>query len=147
MAWESHLSARTGFSSSLIGSEVPAETERAEVVRCPRRPTTRTIPAYLRAHETTPDRIPTTPPRMSACETKKETLIAWLHCARRAAQTVCSEPITKGTSRAKHRTISRACLPRGLSRGLSALRWESSITRTPHERGPRRVSAPPRRKF
>ena len=34
MAWESHLSARTGFSSSLIGSEVPAEMERVEVVRC-----------------------------------------------------------------------------------------------------------------
>ena len=49
MAWESHLSARTGFSSSLIGSEVPAEMERVEVVRCPRRPTTRTLPAYLRA--------------------------------------------------------------------------------------------------
>ena len=47
MAWESHLSARTGFSSSLIGSEVPAEMERAEVVRCPRRPTTRTLPACI----------------------------------------------------------------------------------------------------
>ena len=49
MAWESHLSARTGFSSSLIGSEVPTEMERAEVVRCPRRltTTTRTLPAYL----------------------------------------------------------------------------------------------------
>ena len=30
MAWESHLSARTGFSSSLIGSEVPAEMERSD---------------------------------------------------------------------------------------------------------------------
>ena len=49
IAWESHLSARTGFSSSLIGSEVPAEMERVEVVRCPRRPTSRTLPAYLRA--------------------------------------------------------------------------------------------------
>ena len=30
MAWESNpMSARTGFSSSLIGSEVPAEMERA----------------------------------------------------------------------------------------------------------------------
>ena len=67
---------------------------------------------------------------MSACETKEETLIAWLHCACRAAQTICSEPITKGTSRAKHRTISRACLPRGLPRGPSALRWESAIIRT-----------------
>ena len=84
MAWGSHLSARTGFSSVLAGSEVPAETERAEVVRCPRRPTTRTISAYLRAHETTPDRVPTTPPRISACETNKEIIIAWLHCARRA---------------------------------------------------------------
>ena len=49
MAWDSHLSARTGFSSSLIDSEVPAEMERVEVVRCPRRPTTQTLPAYLRA--------------------------------------------------------------------------------------------------
>ena len=50
MAWEPHLSARTGFSSSWVGSEVPAEMERAEVVvRCPRRPTTRTLLAYLRA--------------------------------------------------------------------------------------------------
>ena len=62
MAWELHLSARTGFSSSLIGSEVPAETERPEVESCPRRPTTRTTSAYLRAHETTPDRILTPPP-------------------------------------------------------------------------------------
>ena len=38
MAWDSHLSARTGFSSSLIDSEVPAEMERVEVVRCPRTP-------------------------------------------------------------------------------------------------------------
>ena len=62
MAWESHLSARTGFSSSLIGSEVPAEMERAEVVRCPRRPTTRTLPAYLRAQYTTSDQTSTTTP-------------------------------------------------------------------------------------
>ena len=45
MALESHLSARAGFSSSLIGSEVPAGKKRSEVVRCPRRPTTRTISA------------------------------------------------------------------------------------------------------
>ena len=47
------------------------------------------------------------------------------HCStaldeRRAAQTGRSGPITKGTARAKYRTISRACLPRGLPRGLSS---------------------------
>ena len=47
MAWESHLSAWTGFSSSSIDSEMPAEMERAKAVRCPRRPITRTLPAYL----------------------------------------------------------------------------------------------------
>ena len=62
MAWEPHLGARTSFPSSLIGSEVPAEMERAEVVRCPRRPTTRTFPAYLRAQYTISDQTSTTPP-------------------------------------------------------------------------------------
>ena len=81
MAWESHLSARIGFSSSLIGLKVPAKTERSEVVRSyaalvARRPTTttRTISTYLRPHETTPDRIPTTPRKWAPARLKKRHL-------------------------------------------------------------------------
>ena len=39
-------------------------------------------------------------------------------------------PIATGNSRAKHRTISSACVGRGLPRGLNVLRWQHAITRT-----------------
>ena len=68
---------------------------------------------------------------MRARETATAPLVVWLHCARRATGTGHSgRPIATGNSRAKHQTISSACVGRGLSRGLNALRWQHAITRT-----------------